>query len=120
MSGAGGRDARRLLIIALLACLCLGAFVFSLAMGALPLTLSEIFAALFRKAAGVHFQIIFNIRLPRTLVAGLVGACLSLSGCILQGIMRNPLASPILSESRPGPAWQAFLFSLSCPAPFTC
>ena len=39
-------------------------------------------------------QIIWNIRMPRTIVAALVGINLSLSGAILQAIMRNPLADP--------------------------
>ena len=39
-------------------------------------------------------QIIWNIRLPRTLTGALVGANLALSGAILQAVMRNPLADP--------------------------
>ena len=39
-------------------------------------------------------QILMNIRLPRTIVAMLVGVNLSLSGAILQAVMKNPLADP--------------------------
>ncbi|MBR2773706.1 MAG: iron ABC transporter permease [Selenomonadaceae bacterium] len=39
-------------------------------------------------------QILENIRLPRTIVAVLVGVNLSLSGAILQAVMKNPLADP--------------------------
>lgn len=39
-------------------------------------------------------QILENIRLPRTIVAGLVGINLALSGAILQAVMKNPLADP--------------------------
>ena len=39
-------------------------------------------------------QILENIRLPRTIVAMLVGVNLSLSGAILQAVMKNPLADP--------------------------
>lgn len=35
-----------------------------------------------------------NIRLPRVLLAALVGAALALSGCVMQGLFRNPLADP--------------------------
>lgn len=45
--------------------------------------------------------------MPRTIVGALVGINLSLSGAILQAIMRNPLADRILSASAPAPAWQA-------------
>ena len=37
-----------------------------------------------------------DIRLPRTLLAGLIGATLGLSGAALQGLLRNPLAEPAL------------------------
>ncbi|MEH6936550.1 iron ABC transporter permease [Bacillus sp. JJ664] len=38
--------------------------------------------------------IVMNIRVPRVLLAGLVGACLSLAGVAFQGILKNPLADP--------------------------
>lgn len=42
----------------------------------------------------IQQQIIFQIRLPRILTAGLAGAALALSGVALQGIFRNPLVDP--------------------------
>ena len=44
--------------------------------------------------SGTEQQIIDNIRLPRTIVAVLVGINLALSGAILQAVMKNPLADP--------------------------
>ncbi|MBD2355460.1 iron ABC transporter permease [Tolypothrix sp. FACHB-123] len=41
-----------------------------------------------------HAFVIHNLRLPRTLVAFMVGIALAISGTILQGITRNPLADP--------------------------
>lgn len=41
-------------------------------------------------------EIIFSIRLPRTLVAIAVGAALGASGAVLQGVLRNPLADPYI------------------------
>ena len=40
--------------------------------------------------------IVRDIRLPRTLLALLIGATLGLSGAALQGLLRNPLAEPAL------------------------
>ena len=40
--------------------------------------------------------ILFQIRMPRVLLAGLVGASLALSGTTLQGLCRNPMASPFV------------------------
>lgn len=36
--------------------------------------------------------IIFNIRIPRVLMASIVGSSLSLAGCVMQGVLKNPLA----------------------------
>ena len=40
--------------------------------------------------------VVRDIRLPRTLLAVLIGATLGLSGAALQGLLRNPLAEPAL------------------------
>lgn len=69
-------------------------FLLSACVGAQPLTLSEVWASLFREQTGLNHTIVCNIRVPRTLAGALAGACLAVSGVILQGIMHNPLASP--------------------------
>lgn len=51
--------------------------------------------------------IIWKIRLPRVLLAGFVGAALSLSGLAYQGIFRNPLADPYLLGSASGAGFAA-------------
>ncbi|MBD2666992.1 FecCD family ABC transporter permease [Richelia sinica] len=43
-----------------------------------------------------HAFVIYNLRLPRTLVAFMVGMALAVSGTIFQGITRNPLADPAI------------------------
>lgn len=69
-------------------------FFISIMNGAVKISPTEIINAIFFEEATVNYQIIWNVRLPRTITASLVGTCLALSGCILQGVMRNPLASP--------------------------
>lgn len=78
----------------LLTTLTIISFFFSLGSGAVKLNPSEIIQAIMVEKDSVNYQIIWNVRLPRTIVAALVGVCLALSGAILQGVMRNPLASP--------------------------
>ncbi len=46
--------------------------------------------------SGVEREILFSIRLPRVLVAMLMGMALGASGAVLQGILRNPLADPYI------------------------
>jgi len=65
----------------------------SLAIGYVDLAPATILAALFG-ADGPDATILRAVRLPRTLLALAVGACLGLSGAALQGLLRNPLADP--------------------------
>jgi iron complex transport system permease protein len=69
-------------------------FIISLGNGAVKISAREIAKAIIAEENNVNRQVIWNVRLPRTIMAGLVGICLSLSGAILQGVMRNPLAGP--------------------------
>ncbi|SHK21149.1 iron complex transport system permease protein [Hathewaya proteolytica DSM 3090] len=69
-------------------------FFISLSFGAYKISIPDIFKAIFIDKEGLSRNIIWKVRVPRTCVAGAVGVCLSLAGAILQGVMRNPLASP--------------------------
>ena len=51
--------------------------------------------------------VVLDLRLPRTVLGLLVGAALAVSGAILQGIFRNPLADPIFVGISPGAAFAA-------------
>ncbi|MEH6943292.1 FecCD family ABC transporter permease [Bacillus sp. JJ722] len=62
--------------------------------GSVSISLSEIWDVFTTKQQAVHETIILNLRLPRVLIGLLVGACLAVSGALLQGVMRNPLADP--------------------------
>lgn len=69
----------------------------SIVVGARPITLSAIWQALTAYDPTItDHTIIRELRLPRTLVGLMVGAALGLSGAILQGATRNPLADPSL------------------------
>lgn len=88
------RTAWRVTILILFAFLAvLGAFL-SLIQGSSVITMSQIVELLLNPGTDPQSQIIWNIRMPRTIVGALVGINLSLSGAILQAIMRNPLADP--------------------------
>jgi iron complex transport system permease protein len=88
------RAVYRITVLILLAVTLIVSLLLSTALGAYKITVVDVLKAIFLEKEGLNRQIIWTIRFPRTLVAGLVGTCLSLSGVILQGIMQNPLASP--------------------------
>ena len=79
----------------LLALLLVVVLVLSITVGARPIALGDIWNALTAfDPTQTNHKIILDLRLPRTLVGLLVGAALGLSGAILQGATRNPLADP--------------------------
>lgn len=84
----------KITVILIFAFTAVAAFLISSSIGALKISIVDVLRAIFIEKEGLNRNIIWKIRVPRTLVAGAVGICLSLSGGILQGVMRNPLASP--------------------------
>lgn len=85
---------RLILLFVMFIALAVSGALISIMLGSVKISLPEILTALAGEGAGTHGQILMNIRLPRTLVASLVGIDLALSGAILQAIMKNPLADP--------------------------
>jgi iron complex transport system permease protein len=86
--------ARHPALIPLLFALLVVAAIGSIGLGPVSLSASRLFAALTGHGDGIARAILFELRLPRTLIALLVGAMLGLSGAVLQGYLRNPLAEP--------------------------
>jgi len=84
----------KITVIIIFGLAAIAAFLISSSIGALKISIADVLRAIFIEKEGLNRNIIWKIRVPRTLVAGAVGICLSLSGGILQGVMRNPLASP--------------------------
>ncbi|AFK22421.1 iron(III) ABC transporter permease [Pyrococcus sp. ST04] len=68
--------------------------VLSLMKGSYPLTPKQVVLAIAGKEPRPITYTIWNIRLPRIIAGIIVGASLALSGAVLQGILRNPLATP--------------------------
>lgn len=74
-----------------LLCACL---VLSITLGAADISAGTVFAALFQFDGSFDHLIIRTVRLPRVLAGAVVGAALAVAGAIMQGLTRNPLASP--------------------------
>ena len=66
----------------------------ALFLGSVPMAPARILAALTGGGEAGDFIILYQVRLPRSLAAALVGAALGMSGAALQGLLRNPLAEP--------------------------
>ncbi|MDZ4164599.1 MAG: iron ABC transporter permease [Smithellaceae bacterium] len=90
-------------VIISLAGLYVGVVVISLLVGTADLFLWDKFGELARGGRTLEdfftpeeALIVFSIRLPRIIFAGIVGASLSLAGVVFQGLLRNPLADPFI------------------------
>lgn len=94
MTTDSARQRKRFVLLGILAVLVVVAFFLSMLKGSVAFSPQEVFNALSGQGQGYRSEILWNIRLPRTLVALIVGVELSLSGAILQAIMKNPLADP--------------------------
>jgi len=70
--------------------------LFSLLSGSVTLSLHDLLNAPFASEESLQLQIVREIRLPRTMAAFLVGGLLSLSGVIMQILLRNALADPFI------------------------
>lgn len=90
------RGGRSSLVVAA-AILALGAvFVLTLKLGSVDLSWSEVWHGMTSESDPLARNIVWQIRFPRLLDAMLIGAALAVSGALLQGVTRNPLADPTI------------------------
>ena len=72
----------------------LAAAALSIMVGSFAISPSDVLRTLLGGGSSTHAFAVFQIRLPRIVLAILVGSALGVSGAILQGITKNPLAEP--------------------------
>lgn len=89
----GAHRRRALLVGGVLGALLLAVTSLALVLGAVPLSVAEVVAALLGRDDAPVF-IVTGLRGPRAALAILVGAAFGIAGALLQAVVRNPLASP--------------------------
>jgi iron complex transport system permease protein len=100
---------RRASVMAALVVLVALLVLVSLGTGPVRLSPLAVIDALFGGGSDVQQVIVQEIRLPRTILGLAIGAILGLSGAALQGLLRNPLASPSLFGAPQSAAFGAVL-----------
>lgn len=102
---------RWLIIIIALASILFLSIAVSITIGTVAIPLSDVITIIFHQgsARSTYETIIMDVRLPRVLLACLVGASLAIAGSVLQGVFRNPLASPYTIGVSSGAAFGAAL-----------
>ena len=94
----GGRYPTGMLL--LLGLLCLASLGISLVSGSVQLTAAQVWDALWSPGNDLASQVIHQLRLPRSLAALTTGGLLALAGCLMQVLVRNPLADPYIGYLR--------------------
>ena len=87
-----------------------------ISLGSLKIGVVDVFKAIFLETDTLNHSIIFNVRLPRNLIAAFVGINLALSGATLQGVMNNPLADPGIIGISSGAGLMAFVIMILFPS----
>jgi iron complex transport system permease protein len=105
----------RISVLLVLVMMLVPAFFVAVGFGAIELSLGELIRSLFIETDSTSHRILTRIRMPRAVAAGLVGFSLSLAGCLLQGIMRNPLASPNIIGVSSGAGFAAVVIFILFP-----
>lgn len=86
------------------------AFLLSTSLGDMRIHPLDVVRAMFGSGTEEHRLVVQTLRLPRIIAAFLVGAALAVAGSILQGIIRNPLASPDIIGITSGASLAAVAF----------
>ena len=89
-------------------------FLFS-TVGSVKLSYGEIFSALINNDNKMVTTIVYQMRLPRNILAVLVGANLAISGLLLQAVMKNPLSDPGITGVSSGASVGAIIILLLMP-----
>lgn len=111
-----GRYRRRQLAYAGAGLFLLIAALAGILYGAIPVTLHELSLLLQGQGSSDTERIVYYLRLPRVICAALVGMNLALAGCILQGVLHNPLADPGIIGVTAGAGVAAMAVMILAPA----
>lgn len=84
---------RKVLIIIILMVMTFMTAIFAICVGSADIPVSEVLKALFGLGTAKNVIVTVNIRLPRILMAIVSGFGLAAAGCVMQGVLKNPLAS---------------------------
>ena len=101
---------RNSIIILVCVALLFVTVMLSVNLGYSKYSMADIVRILFGGGSDLETMIIYDVRMPRVVIAMLVGAGLAISGCIIQGVTRNDLAEPGLLGINAGAGMAVVLF----------
>ena len=110
------RATAKIILIVIFGALSVLSTLICTGIGSVKIPIPDVAKALFVADDSMARLLVWNLRFPRVLVGGLVGVCLSLAGCILQGVMRNTMASPSTIGVTGGASFIGYLTLVAFPA----
>ena len=100
---------KNMIVVAVTSAVLILSIILALNIGSTKIPFTDVFGLLIGKGSQTNVYLIQNTRLPRILCCILVGAALSVSGLAMQGLFRNPMASPSVLGVSSGAAFGASL-----------
>ena len=91
--------------------------IISLKLGSIDISFGELIKGLLSGSNEGNIGIIKDLRMPRVIIAALVGGNLALAGVLLQAVIRNPLADPQVTGISSGACLVSLIFIIFMPLP---
>ena len=109
------KNKQKVLLIILSTVLLITLTIVFSAIGSVNLKIGDMLSALINGDNEMISTIVLKMRLPRNILAVLVGANLAISGCLLQAVMKNPLSDPGITGVSSGASLFAIIILLLLP-----
>lgn len=110
------KTSRSRIVVIVTVLLALVAAIIAIGLGSVFIPVSDILSTIFSSSSkAVNTTIIWDIRLPRVLLAMVIGGNIAISGALLQAVMGNPLADPGLTGVTSGAAACVLVIMLAAP-----
>ncbi|MEH7304145.1 FecCD family ABC transporter permease [Neobacillus drentensis] len=110
MNQSKAKQKKFIVLISLLFILTIITFIISLNLGVVRIAPIDVFKTLLGKGTARDQLVLVDFRLPRMILALLIGAGLAVSGAILQGVTKNELADPGILGINSGAGFMVILF----------
>ena len=94
----------------------LATILISLKLGSIDISFTELIKGIFTGDSTGNIGIIKDLRMPRVIIAVLIGANLAISGVLLQAVIRNPLADPYITGISSGACAVTVFFMVFVPS----
>lgn len=109
------KQGNKIIVMFVALTILLALIVVTIGIGSVSIPIKDILDVFLKKGNSINTSIVMDMRLPRIILAVFAGASLSISGALLQSVMKNPLADPGITGVSSGGSLAAILIMLYFP-----